>query len=636
MRKIIKILLLFFTACSQSLEKGKSSPECKSSEIASSMEKLSPEEVIIYADEKSNGNLEISYEHLKSYLERIWGVKEIKIIREKPDFSVQEGKTIIWFTSSQDAKNLTGTDIKDGFLIKKVNLSGKQKLFIIYAPDEKNLSYAVYKFLELLGIRFFHPMKEFIPEYKNVYLPRDINLQISTHFKTRGIHLHLLHPIEYFNSFNIAGDENLEEAKKFIDYIVKTGQNYIQWSILKTLDFPTWFDHAKKIIEYAHARGVSVGAEIQLLGISSLQNSYVLVESESNWKEQITSKIEFLMQVPWDNIEIGFGEFLAGEPEKVVEMLNFIADYMNKNHPKTTVSVVNHVGNYPKLWVKYNNETVFYYHLPKFADPRIINNVHTVFFFDLYRDWGGYNHPDFHFQREYMMELLRESRVARYKPESAYWATADIDVPAFLPEYIYSRWIDINGLVKEISEKGLPMIEGHVIFSSGHEWGYWMTDYLTAKMLWESEENFEHFIEYYADIYGKCGEKMKKILLEFINLQTEYLFENRLVPYISYEDFYDDIGYMAGIETHPKRVQFEEILSMRQDEVNSFEEKVLKKIYEMVQKIIPLEEETEKLCDSSDEFIKPWCLEISDGIKIVRLRLLHSFKLYKKSITDFR
>jgi hypothetical protein len=629
----MKLFVLVFTACSQSLQREKSTPECKSSEISSSMEKFSPEEVIIYIiDEKSDTNLEISYKDLKFYLERIWGTKDIKIIRGKPDFSTQKDKVIIWFTSSQDGKDLLKDNIKDGFIIKRINLSGQSKLFIIYAPDEKNLSYAVYKFLELLGIRFFHPMQEFIPEYKNVYLPRDINLKLSPYFKTRGTHLHLLHPIEYFNSFNIAGDENLEEAKKFIDYIVKTGQNYIQWSILKTLDFKSWFEHARKIIGYAHARGVSVGAEIQLLGISSLQNSYVLTESESNWQEQIASQIDFLMQVPWDNIEIGFGEFFSGEPEKVVEMLNFIADYMNKNHPKTTVSVVNHIGNYPELWVKYNNQTVFYYHLPKFANPRIINNVHTVFFFDLYRDWGMYNHPNFHLQREYMMELLKESRVVRYKPESAYWATADIDVPAFLPEYIYSRWIDINGLVKEISEKKLPMIEGHVIFSSGHEWGYWMTDYLTAKMLWEAEENFEHFIENYAQIYGNCQDDMKRILLEFINMQTEYLFENRLIPYISVEDFYDDIGYMAQIETHPKRVQFEEFLSMSQEEINSFENRVLKKIYEMAEKIVPLEKDTEKLCNGSDDFIKIWCLEILDGIKIVRLRLLHSFNLYRAVI----
>lgn len=606
--------------------------KCESIDITSEMEKTLEEELVVYYDDIMEDSLQISYFDFINYLRRIWGISEIRQVKGKPNFENIEGKTVIWITTSQEGKLAGNTNIGNGFLLKKINIRNN-KAFLIYAPDSINLSYALYAFLEKLGIRFFHPVDEFVPEFQDIYLPQKLNYEVSSPFITRGIHLHLLHPIEYFNSFNVAGEENFSEAKKFIDWLVKTGQNYIQWSVLKTLDFSNWIEHAKRIVDYAHLRGIKVGAEIQLLGISSLQNSYVLAESMDNWQDQINKKIDFLMQIPWDNIEIAFGEFLAGDPQAVIDMLNYIADYMANKYPKTSVSVVNHVGNYPHLWINYNNKTVFYYHLPKFTDLRIINNVHTVFFFDLFRNWGGYNHPNFHLQKDYIMELL-PSRLVRYKPESAYWASADIDVPAFLPEYIYSRWIDIYGLVKEISEEGLPMLEGHILFSSGHEWAYWLTDYLTAKMLWEPRKNFDYFIEYYSTVYGNCSGDMKVSLLEFIDLQTKYLFDNKLIPYISGEDLYDDIGYLVRIETHPKRVQFEELLTSSKEEIRTFESNVLKKLGEMADKIGPIESKVRKLCDVSDQLLKPWCMEILDGVKIIRLRALHSLNLYEAIISS--
>ncbi len=628
---ISSAVFLLFISCFKSSDQGSQRSEnCGSDDIIKikNMEMFKPEDIAIYLDTQEDQNIQIIKADLLKYLKQLWGTENLEIIIGKPNFSK---KMNIWFTTSQEGKNHSGENIKDGFVIKKVDTN----LILIYAPDNINLSYGIYNFLEELGIRFFHPFQEFIPKFKGIFLPKMINIVRASPYKIRGIHLHLLHPIEYLRSFNEAGEQNLSEAKMFIDWIQKTGQNYIQWSILKTLDFSTWIEHAKKILDYAHMRGIKVGAVVLLWSGSSLQNAYVLVESPNNWEKQLESNIDFIMQLPWDHIEIGFGEFFGTSPQFLIDMLNYIANHISNKYPGKTVSVINHVGNYPELWTNYNGETVFFYHLPKFADQRIINNVHTVFFFDLFRDWGMYNHPNFHLQRDYIFELL-PSRVVRYKPESAYWATADIDVPAFLPEYIYSRWIDINGLVREIKNRGLPMIEGHVLFSSGHEWGYWLTDYLTAKMLWEPEKEFDHFIKHYAQIYGDCSEGIQKALSEFINLQTIYLFDNRLISYISGEDIYDDLGYLMGIITHPKRVQFEEFFGFKEEEIQFFEKNTLEKLSEMAEEIYPIELTVNNYCDNSDDLLKPWCLEILDGIKIIRLRLLHSLNLYRAVLSSIR
>ena len=72
--------------------------------------------------------------------------------------------------------------------------------------------------------------------------------------------------------------------------------------------------------------------------------------------------------------------------------------------------------------------------------------------------------------------MLPTGRRVKYHPESAYWISADVDVPLFLPEFLYSRWLDVHNLVSEARQNGLPPLYGHLMFSSGHEWGYWLTE----------------------------------------------------------------------------------------------------------------------------------------------------------------
>ena len=198
--------------------------------------------------------------------------------------------------------------------------------------------------------------------------------------------------------------------------------------------------------------------------------------------------------------------------------------------------------------VDYNGVRSYFYHLPQYADPRLGQTTHTLFWFDTYRDGGMYKHPDFHFQREYMFSQLPKRRV-RYFPESAYWIAADVDVPAFSPEFIESRWNDIDGLDRnDIAAAGLPKLEGHITFSSGHEWGYWLTDYLSAKMLWEPAAPLDRFVSHYALAYGSCAGGVSAELSQVIALQRHYLFEKKLVQYVSGEDATVETGASLGYQ----------------------------------------------------------------------------------------
>ena len=57
--------------------------------------------------------------------------------------------------------------------------------------------------------------------------------------RRRGLQPHTLHPIEYFDVFMQPGDANLADAKRYVDWLVKTGQNYVQWPLLSTVDWAT-------------------------------------------------------------------------------------------------------------------------------------------------------------------------------------------------------------------------------------------------------------------------------------------------------------------------------------------------------------------------------------------------------------
>jgi hypothetical protein len=78
-------------------------------------------------------------------------------------------------------------------------------------------------------------------------------------------------------------------------------------------------------------------------------------------------------------------------------------------------------------------------------------------------------------------------------------------VPLFLPEFIYSRYNDVHTLTGELETAKLPPLAGHLMFSSGHEWGYWMTDYLTAKMLWRPDAPLDAFVSDWSAAFGTCA-----------------------------------------------------------------------------------------------------------------------------------
>ena len=597
---------------------------CASTEIALAMDRA--EDVRVVVDEALAPQVR---DDLRAYLGRLWG-RSVDVNVGTPESAPGD---VIWISAS-DAARAKAAPPDEGYALVRAD-EGSRRLVVVAASAPTDLATASYALLEELGVRIFHPMQELVPELGAPHLPRALDVRRTPMAAHRGLHVHLLHPLEYFRSLHEPGEDNLAEARRLVDWLVKTGQNHLQWTILGSVPWEPFAEHARRIVEYAHARGVTVGGTINVSSKSSLQNGYVLVRDEANADAEIAAGLDRLMQVPWDDVELSFGEFLGAEPDATLRWLDAVAAHLGKIAPQVRVAVHNHVGNYPHLYVDYQGERTFFYHLPKHGDPRLGQTVHTVFFYDLYRERGMYNHPNFHLHRDYIFEQLPTRRV-RYFPESAYWIASDIDVPIFLPEYVESRWVDIHNLDRDIRARGLPALDGHTMYSSGHEWGYWMTDYLTAKMLWEPAAPLGSFVDHYAKAYGTCAPDVGAQLARFIELQRLYLFDKDLVPYVCGEDQAIDLSALAGLNHRPVRRSFDSVATATEEDRTAFEATVDADLDAMAKESGALEDGIAARCRGSDPALLPWCEELRDGVRIVRERLEHTIALYRAVIAHAR
>lgn len=572
---------------------------------------------------------------LSAYLGRMWK-RPVTIETGQPPLA--GGDDAVWISSSDEAKaKARHSGAADSFSLVRADGDG-HKLLVASADNPRDLSFAAYALLEEMGARFFHPMQELVPDLGAPFFPAGLDAHRTALTRVRGLQPHILHPIEYMKSLHEPGEASLAEAKKLIDWLVKTGQNHIQWPLMASVPWDGLADHSRKIIEYAHLRGVTVGCVVQMHHKAALQRNYVLVRDDARWKEQIAAELTRLMQVPWDEVELALGEFLTTDPEAVLTWINTAVTHLGTIAPNTRVAVQNHVGNYDQLYVDFRGTPrSYFYHVPRHADERLGQTVHTLFWYDLYREGGMYQHPNFHFQRDFIFEeLAKGKRRVRYFPESAYWIATDIDVPSFLPEFVEGRWTDIHRLDEDIRAKNLAPLDGHVLFSSGHEWGFWLNDYLTAKALWEPAAPLEKLFTHYTSIYGSCGVEIGADFNRFVLLQRTYLFEKKLIAYVSGEDNAVDLGSLvAGITIRDLRKKFDDLVTGGEADRRGFEGGVLADLDAFVREVKPIEADIDQRArgtssgPAADAALSPWLNELRDGVRIVRQRIEHSILLYR-------
>ncbi len=104
---------------------------------------------------------------------------------------------------------------------------------------------------------------------------------------------------------------------------------------------------------------------------------------------------------------------------------------------------------------------------------------------------GVYGQRNFSEMHAYMLYEVGEGRRhVHFYPETSYWVNVDIDVPLFLPTYAERRLHDLRLLAHEedAGRTGGHRMAGTLMFDSGWEWGYWLSDVLVAAAMWDPRQ----------------------------------------------------------------------------------------------------------------------------------------------------
>ena len=216
-----------------------------------------------------------------------------------------------------------------------------------------------------------------------------------------------------------------------------------------------------------------------------------------------------------------------------------------------------------------------------------------------------------------------------YYPESAYWVTFDNSIPLLLLPYLGARWRDIQ-TVKEI---GIP---GHVTFSSGWEWGYWLVDWSIARWSWEYSENNDVLqtapLQYIKEIWdGKQNENLEMLA----GFQQNAFIDQNLLQYLCPTNPTDEL---------PKKFskQFQPRMPHKWGEMGK--RNFLKKhpdfqppIDALLQAAIDQLQLAETLSKNpvpSDPLLAALQAEILDAISVTALRCLHQAQLLQSVLGD--
>ena len=327
---------------------------------------------------------------------------------------------------------------------------------------------------EQLGIRFIHPRQTIIPLHRHWPLKANSTFSGRPRFRHQGFHLHTLHPTELTEQLhNPTHPAAFEDVAAYLDWLARNGQNTFQFFLLRGIDRTAWLPHARRIVAYAHSRGIRCGIEISLAMVQQQAfQAITLLRPFPSYRRQVEATLAWLFQIPWDIITL---ESMMGEHLPLMSRL--LPD--TQRHLEELVT-----GHYQR-------RLLYATHVIRRNDAEKVRRplhpasgilIHTVMCYSASETkapvYGNLN-------QRFMLEAAKAESGKRetwYWPESSYWVGFDSPVPLLLLPYLDSRWHDINTM----SEIG---VQGHLTFSSGWEWGYWLVDWSIARWSWSHREN---------------------------------------------------------------------------------------------------------------------------------------------------
>ncbi|MFO0714059.1 MAG: hypothetical protein U0353_29650 [Sandaracinus sp.] len=507
--------------------------------------------------------------------------------------------------------------------------------FVVRGDAPLGIQYGLAALLEGMGVRFLHPQRTFVPATLAEPEPSLFDHDEEPAIAQRGLHLHILHPIESYYDLWEPSEDNLHEAERTLHWLVANRANYVTWTALDDLQGrvearrEALRAHQRAILDHAHLRGLRVGLGIQIFGLSNLQKAFDLVDAGDDPATSIPTNLAYLEGLPYDAIQLSFGEFFSADPDAFVHAIELAYDGVHAMLPDAEVTGTVHVGNFEDTRVTYMGQEMLYYFLVQYADRPVRPWVHTVMYYGLWGDAGGsYNHESFDEHRAFLLDRLRMGREVGYHPETAYWVAFDVNVPTYLPLYIRARWDDLDHLRDAAEAGGFGGLEDHVVFSSGWEWGYWQNDWAVMRMSWRTPDGYEALAH---DMLAPLpdGPAAADAIVALTELQQDALIDHRLAAYLAGQDATFQLGYDRGFWSQPRRPSMAELRAMSPEERATFQ-------LEVVDRLATLASDTRAVLDEVEALgavdAEPFLSELRDGIAIDVARTEHAHALWQAAV----
>ncbi len=401
----------------------------------------------------------------------------------------------------------------------KSRSEGSRTVLRLQAHSPEGVACGLYGLLQgKMCFRFYHPRESVIPNYRKWPLPELFTFSGRPRFEKNGFHLHTMHPTELAEQLlNPDYPNAFEDVARYVDWLARNGQNVMQFVLLRGIDREHWPSHAARIVQYAHKRGVLCGVQISL---SMLQQqafqAITLLRPYPGYRHQVDDTLGWLFQAPWD--------FISLEPT-MGEHLPFLSRLV----PGVQVHLEQQVAERYHALLLLSTHVIGGADAPReplFPDSGIL--IHSVMCYSVSEKTA----PVYGNQNQcFMLKTAQKEQPRRetwYWPESSYWVGFDTPVPLLLLPYLDARHQDIETMAK-------LHINGHLTFTSGWEWGYWLIDWSIARWSWEyhdaqtvrQSDSLTPLMEMLPDPH------LKPMWREALRLQNRYLKDRDLMRFMA-------------------------------------------------------------------------------------------------------
>lgn len=427
------------------------------------------------------------------------------------------------------------------------NQKGKYVL-TLHAVSEDGISAAIYGLLqEVLQFNFYHPRQTQIPQLKEWPLRDDFTYRSQPRFNKMGFHLHTMHPIELTEALL---DENYPDGEKiireYIDWLARNRQNYMEFCLLESINRKTWPSYAKKWVDYMKDRGIISGLDLSL----HMKQQYAfklyrnIPKSFKSKESQILERFQALTQADWKywNVEFSETEFTSGNAEEKTRLRKYVHQLLHQKGIHLTGR--EHVVKPEKMvggGQKVSNVT------HDSLDAHRGTMIHTVMFYTLNDTLAPvYGNHNLQHMREMLLHDIQQ-RETWYYPESAYWVTFDASIPMFLTPYL-------NGRLEDILYCQKIGVEGHLTFTSGWEWSYWLIDWSIANWSWTSIINGQTVQPYPEQYFDKIisSPSAQEYFKKVVELQQQKIKNENLMAYLTAMTVTDEMPFGKNLPFHPK------------------------------------------------------------------------------------